>query len=143
MRFIVMRKADVETEAGMPPSPELIEAMGAYMAEMTAAGVLLGGDGLKASSNGARIKFRGGKPMVTDGPFAEAKELVAGYSIIEVASKAEAIEWIRRWPQIDGHGEVEIELRELFEFEDFEPLMTPEGRALHAAANTGISGPRR
>ena len=119
MRFMIIRKADAETEAGMMPTEELIEAMAQYNEEMVNAGIMRAGDGLQPSSRGARVTFSGGRPTVTDGPFAETKELVAGYSIIEVASKEEAIEWVKRWPQIDGHGSVEIEIRPLWELADF------------------------
>jgi hypothetical protein len=119
MRFMIIRKADADTETGMMPSQELINAMAAYNQEMVDAGVMLSGDGLKPSVNGARVSFSGGTPTVIDGPFTEAKELVAGVSIIEVASKEEAIEWVKRWPQIDGGGNVQIEIRQLYEFEDF------------------------
>ena len=119
MRFIILRKADSDTEAGMMPGDELITAMGKYNEEMIKAGVMLAGDGLKPSSAGTRVKFSGGKPTVIDGPFAEAKELVAGFSIVDVKSKEEAIEWVRRWPPIDGNGNVEIEIRPLSELSDF------------------------
>lgn len=121
MRFMIIRKADAETEAGVMPEEELISAMAAYNEALLEAGVMRGGDGLKPSSRGARVRFSKGSPTVIDGPFAEAKELVAGYTIIDVASREEAIEWARRWPVIDGHGEVELEIRELYELEDFEP----------------------
>ncbi|MEJ7758207.1 MAG: YciI family protein [Gemmatimonadaceae bacterium] len=119
MRFISLRKADSDTEAGMMPGDELITAMGKYNEQMIKAGVMLAGDGLKPSSAGTRVKFSGGKPTVTDGPFAEAKELVAGFSIVDVKSKEEAIEWVRRWPPMDGNGNVEIEIRPLYELSDF------------------------
>jgi PhnB protein len=118
MRFMIIRKADSDTEAGAMASEELITDMAMYVQEMVDAGVMLVGDGLKPSSKGARVKFSGGKPKVIDGPFTEAKELVAGYSIIDVASKEEAIEWVKRWPVSDGNGEVEIEIRELYEVEE-------------------------
>ena len=119
MRFLIIRKADEETEAGMKPSEELIEAMARYVEEMVKAGVMVSGDGLQPSSRGARISFSDGKPTVTDGPFTEAKELVAGFTLIEVASKEEAIEWMKRWPPIDGHGNVQLELRQVYELSDF------------------------
>jgi hypothetical protein len=122
MRFMIIRKADAETEAEtgvMDPPKALFEAMIAYNTEMIAAGVMKGGDGLQPSSKGARISFSSGKPTVVDGPFAEAKELIAGYTIIEVASKEEAIEWVKRWPIEDGHGNVQLELRQLYEASDF------------------------
>jgi hypothetical protein len=121
MRFLVIRKADQATEAGVPPTEELLAAMGSYNEEMVKAGVMLSGDGLQPSSKGARVKFSGGKPRVIDGPFTESKELIAGFSILQVDSKEEAIEWVKRWPVIDGDGEVEIEIRRLFELEDFGP----------------------
>ena len=119
MRFMIIRKADTDTEAGVMPTEPLIVAMGDYHEQMVKAGVLLDGTGLKPSATGARVKFTNGKPTVIDGPFAEAKELIAGYSIIDVKSKAEAIEWVRKWPQIDGGGSVEIEIRQVYELEDF------------------------
>jgi PhnB protein len=118
MRFLIIRKADAETEAGMMPSEELLVAMGRYNEELVKAGVMKAGAGLKPSALGARVKFSGGRPTVIDGPFTETKELVAGFSIIDVASKEEAVEWVKRWPQEDGHGQVEIEIRPLYEIED-------------------------
>ena len=121
MRFMVIVKADKNSEAGVLPDASLLEAMGKYNEELVKAGVMLAGEGLQPSSKGARVKFSGDKRIVTDGPFSETKELVAGYSILQVQSKEEAIEWVKRWPQLDGHGEVEIEIRQLFEYEDFGP----------------------
>ena len=125
MRFMIIRKADPQTEAWAKPSRALLEAMMAYNEEMIRAGVMLGGDGLKPSSRGARIKFSKGKPKVIDGPFAESKELVAGFTIIQVASREEALEWVKQWPVEDGDGEVELELRELYEADDFGDDATP------------------
>ena len=125
MRFMIIRKADAQTEAWAKPSTALLDAMMAYNEEMIRAGVMLGGDGLKPSSRGARIKFSKGKPKVTDGPFAEAKEMIAGYTIIQVASREEALGWVKRWPVEDGDGEVELELRELYEADDFGDEATP------------------
>jgi len=119
MRFMIIRKADPQTEAWATPSQALLDAMMAYNEEMIRAGVMLGGDGLKPSSRGARIKFSKGKPKITDGPFTESKELVAGFTIIQVGSRAEALRWVERWPVEDGDGEVELELRELYEADDF------------------------
>ncbi|MEO5580048.1 MAG: YciI family protein [Gemmatimonadaceae bacterium] len=116
---MMIRKADEETEAGLMPGQELLGAMAKYNEDLVNAGVMLAGDGLKPSSEGARVKFAAGKPTVVDGPFAESKELIAGYTIIDVKSRHEAIEWVRRWPPIDGHGNVEIELRQLYELSDF------------------------
>jgi hypothetical protein len=128
MRFMIIRRADKETEAGIMPSQELLAAMGQFMEEMGKAGILLGGEGLHPTSKGARVNFSDGKPKVIDGPFAEAKELVGGYCLIEVKSRAEAIDWVRRWPVLDGHGNVEIEIRQVFEAEDFGAEFTPELR---------------
>ena len=128
MRFMILRKADKQTEAGVMPSRQLLEAMGAYMGEMTKAGVILAGDGLKPTAKGARVKFRRGKPTVIDGPFTESKEVIAGYCLIQVASLQEAIDWVKRWPAVDGDGEVEIEIRPLYEAEDFGAEFTPELR---------------
>jgi hypothetical protein len=125
MRFMIIRKADRETEAWAKPSRPLVDAMMAYNEAMIRAGVMLGGDGLKPSSRGHRIRFSKGKPKVTDGPFAEAKELVAGYTVIQVASREEALAWVKRWPVEDGDGEVELELRELYEADDFGDEATP------------------
>ncbi|MBB4912177.1 YciI family protein [Actinophytocola algeriensis] len=127
MRFMVIRKADEETEAGVAPSQELLDAMGRYNEEMIKAGVMLSGDGLMASSKGAKVRFSTtGKTTVIDGPFAEAKELVAGYSILEVDSLAEVIEWVKKWPVEDGHGNAEIEIRQIAEIDDFGDSMTDE-----------------
>lgn len=107
MRFMILRKADAQTEAGEMPSEQLIADMTAYNAELVKAGVMLAGEGLHPSSRGARVKFSKGKPTVIDGPFAEARELVAGFTMIEVGSYEEALEWVRRWPVTDGNGEVD------------------------------------
>lgn len=125
---MILRKADKNTEAGVMPSGELLAAMGAYMEEMSKAGVLLAGEGLQPSAKGARIKFSRGKPTVTHGPFAEAG-LIAGFCLIQVKSKEEAIEWMKRWPALDGDGAVEIEIRQVYEAEDFGEEFTPEMRA--------------
>jgi hypothetical protein len=122
MRFMLIRKADKDTEAGVPPSRELIAAMTKYNEELAKAGAFLQGEGLKASSKGARVKLSGGKPVFTDGPFTETKELIAGFTIIQVKSKEEAIEWVKRWPSVDS--EAEIEIRPLFDPEDFESRTT-------------------
>ena len=117
MRFMIIRKADRNTEAGILPSQELLAAMTKYNEEMAKAGVLLQGEGLQASAKGARVKFAGGEPTITDGPFTETKELIAGFTMIQVKSKKEAIDWVKRWPIEDGDAELEI--RQLFEAEDF------------------------
>jgi hypothetical protein len=120
MRFMMIVKASKDSEAGVMPGNELIAAMTKYNEQLVKAGVLLDGAGLQASSKGARVKFSGGKVTVTDGPFPETKELIAGYWIIQVKSRAEAIEWARRAPAPHGE-EGEIEIRQFFEIEDFEP----------------------
>jgi hypothetical protein len=118
MRFIVFVKATKDSEAGKMPSEELLSAMAKFNEEMVKAGVMLDGNGLQPSSKGARVRFSGDKRSVIDGPFAETKELVAGYWILQVKSKAEAIEWIKRCP--NPHNEDgEIEIRQLFELDDF------------------------
>ena len=125
MRFMIIRKADSDTEAGAMPTEELVTAMMKYNEEMVNAGVMTGGDGLQPSRKGARIRFSGGRPTVIDGPFAEAKELIAGYTLIEAKSKEEAIEWAKRWPPQDGDGNVELEVRQLYEADDFGEEFTP------------------
>ena len=136
MRFMIIRKADRETEAGMKPSEELIAAMARYHEEMVDAGVLRAGEGLQPSAKGARVKFSRGKPKVIDGPFTESKELIAGVSLIEVGSKEEALEWVKRWPTIDGNGEVEIEIRQVYELSD---LGSAEAMAPHARLRERMS----
>jgi hypothetical protein len=131
MRFMLIVKADADTEAGCMPSQELIEEMGRYNEELMKAGVLLAGDGLHPSSAGARVLFSGDKRTVVDGPFAETKELIAGFWIIQVGSRDEAIEWVKRCPNPTG-GESTIEIRQVFEAEDFGEEFTPEARAAEA-----------
>jgi len=120
MRFMMIRRSDALSESNQMPGGEIMAAMDKYTKEMEAAGILRGGEGLKPSSQGARVKFRSGKPTVTDGPFTETKELIAGYFIIDVPSKKEAIEWAKKWPAIDIDSNVELELRPYFEMSDFE-----------------------
>ena len=127
MRFMVMVKANDETEAGVMPSEQLLTEMGKYNEELVKAGVMLAGEGLQPSSKGARVKFDGDKRTVIDGPFTEAKELIAGFWLIQVKSKEEAIEWVKRCPN-PMEGESEIEIRQVFEAEDFGPNLTPELR---------------
>lgn len=119
MRVMGLLKADSDTEAGVPPTRELIEAMGKFVEEVTKAGVLLATDGLKPSSEGARVRLSQGKVTVTDGPFTESKELIASYALLEVESMAEAIDWTTRFLEVLGKGE--CELRPLFEASDFPP----------------------
>ena len=128
MRFIVFVKATKESESGVLPTTDQLTEMGAFNEQMVKAGVMLAGEGLHASSKGARISWFGGKRTVTDGPFTEAKELVAGFWIIQVKSKAEAIEWISRAPFEDAN----VELRQVFESEDFGDAATPELREQRA-----------
>lgn len=129
MRFMVIRKADEETEAGVLPTTELFEAMTRYNEELVKAGVMLAGEGLMASDRGALVKFDGtGRKTVIDGPFAESKELVAGFSILKADSLEEVLEWVKKWPVEDGHGNVEIEIRQVHEAEDFGDALTDENR---------------
>ncbi len=127
MRVMVMIKADQDSEAGVMPSEQLLTEMGAFNEELVTAGVMLDGDGLKPSSAGARVRFSGSQGTVTDGPFAETKELIAGYWVWQVASLDEAIEWVKRCPNPMG-VESEIEIRPIFESEDFGEALTPELR---------------
>ena len=123
MRFMILVKANEDSEAGVMPSEASLTEMGKFNEELAKAGVLLAGEGLQASSKGARVKFSGGKRTVTDGPFTETKELVAGFWVWQVKSKEEAIEWVKRAPFGDG---AEIEIRQVFEAEDFGPALKPE-----------------
>jgi hypothetical protein len=125
MRFMVLVKANKDTEAGVLPTQELLAEMGKFNEELVKAGVMLAGEGLQPSSKGARVKFSGSKRTVTDGPFAETKELVAGYWLWQVRSKEEAIEWLKRAPFRDGEV---VEIRQVFEAEDFGAEFTPELR---------------
>jgi hypothetical protein len=136
---MIIRKADVSTESGVMPSTELIAAMLKYNEEMAKAGVFLDGMGLHPSSRGARVKTSGGKRTVIDGPFTEAKELIAGFTLIQARSKEEAIEWVKRWPLEDG--DVELEIRQVFDDDDFGPQFTQElreqeGRLRDKSSNT-------
>jgi hypothetical protein len=127
MRVMVMIKANEDSEAGVMPSEQLLTEMGAFNEELVKAGVMLDGDGLKPSSEGARVRFSGSQRTVIDGPFVETKELIAGYWIWQVESLDEAIEWVKRCPNPMG-GESEIEIRPFFEAEDFGKEFTPELR---------------
>jgi hypothetical protein len=124
MRFMVIVKADKDSEAGVLPTKELLAEMGKFNEELAKAGVMLAGEGLQASSKGARVRFSGNKRTVIDGPFAETKELVAGFWLWQVRSKEEAIEWLKRAPFREG----EVEIRQVFEADDFGPEFTPELR---------------
>lgn len=125
MRFMVLVKATAQSEAGVLPDAKLLEAMGAFNEQLVNAGVLLAGDGLQPSSKGARIKFGGAGPSVVDGPFAETKELVAGFWILQANSRDEVIAWLLRCP---FESDEEIEIRQIFEAEDFGPALTSEVR---------------
>jgi hypothetical protein len=135
MRFMMIVKASKDSEAGLMPSAELVGAMGKYNEELMKAGVLLAGEGLQASSKGARVYFSGGKRTVVDGPFAETKELIAGFWMIQVKSKEEAIEWAMRCPAPHGENvETHLELRQVFELADFPPeVVSPEEAAREQA----------
>ena len=128
MRFMIIVKATKESEAGILPSEKLLAEMGKFNEELVKAGIMLAGEGLQASSKGARVRFSGDKRTVIDGPFAETKELIAGFWLWQVKSKAEAIEWVKRCPNPFPGMESEIEIRQVFEAEDFGAEFTPELR---------------
>src|SRR5207249_9091385 len=125
MRFMIIVKDDKNSEAGVLPSEKLLTEMGKFNEELVKAGVMLAGEGLHPSSKGARVKFSGDKRTVTDGPFTEAKELIAGFWLWQVKSKEEAIEWVKRCPNPMPGTESEIEIRQVFEAEDFGAEFTP------------------
>lgn len=127
MRFMVIVKATKDSEAGVLPSTEQLEAMGKYNEELVKAGIMLAGEGLHPSSKGARVRFSGSKRTVIDGPFSETKELIAGFWLIQVKSLDEAIEWVKRSPN-PHHEETEVEIRQVFEADDFGEALTPELR---------------
>ncbi len=124
MRFMVLVKANEDSEAGVMPSEELLAEMGQYNEELVKAGVMLAGEGLHASAKGARVRFSGKERSVVDGPFAETKELIAGFWLIQARSRDEAIEWVKRCPMED----TELEIRQVFEADDFGDEFTPELR---------------
>jgi len=136
MRFMVIVKADKKSEAGILPDQKLLAEMGKFNEELAKAGVMLAGEGLQASSKGARVKFDGSKRIVTDGPFAETKELIAGFWLWKVKSKEEAIEWLKRAP---FGGGAEVEIRQVFEADDFGPALTPELRKKEEQIRSTIS----
>ena len=127
MRFMILIKADKNSEAGVLPDEQLLSEMGKFNEELVKAGVMLAGEGLQASSKGARVRFSGSKRTVIDGPFAETKELIAGFWLWQVNSKEEAIEWVKRCPN-PLEGDAEIEIRQVFEAEDFGDSLPPEVR---------------
>ena len=139
MRFMIIVKATKDSEAGVMPSEELLTAMGKYNEELANAGVMVAGEGLHPSSNGARVRFSGDQRTVIDGPFAETKELIAGFWIFNVKSKEEAIEWVKKCPN-PMPGESEIEIRQIFEAEDFGAEFTPELREQEERIRQQIEG---
>jgi len=138
MRFMILLKANQDSEAGVLPSTELLTAMGNFNQQLLDAGILAGGEGLQPSSKGARVKFSGANRTVVDGPFAETKELIAGFWIFNVQSKEEAIEWVKRCPN-PLEGESEIEIRQIFEADDFGSELTPELREQEERMRAGIA----
>ena len=138
MRFMAMVKASAESEAGVMPSEQLLAEMGKFNEELAKAGVLLAGEGLQPSSKGARVRFSGSKRTVIDGPFPETRQLVAGFWLLQLKSKEEAIEWIKRCPN-PMPGESEIEIRQVFEAEDFGAEFTPELREQEQRLRAGIT----
>jgi hypothetical protein len=128
VRFMILIKADKNTEAGVLPDEKLLTEMGTFNEQLVKAGVMLAGEGLHPSSKGARVKFSGAKRTVIDGPFSETKELIAGFWLWRVKSKEEAIEWVKRCPNPTG-GDSEVEIRQVFEAEDFGAEFTPKLRA--------------
>ncbi len=128
MRFMIIVKADKDSEAGVLPNEKLLTEMGRYNEELVKAGVMLAGEGLHPSSKGARVKFSGDKRIVRDGPFAETKELIAGFWLFQVKSKEEAVEWVKRAPNPHPGTESEIEIRQVFESDEFGEAFTPELR---------------
>jgi len=142
MRVMVIVKASKESEAGVMPSQRLLADMGKFNEELVKAGVMLAGDGLQASSKGKRVRFSGEKRIVIDGPFAETKELIAGYWLWQVRSMAEAVEWVKRCPN-PHDGDSEIEIRQVFEAEDFGPALTPELRRQEQRISAEIAAKKR
>jgi hypothetical protein len=138
MRFVVMVRANEDTEGGVMPSEELLTAMGEYNEELVKAGVMIAGEGLQPSSTGARVRFSGKDRTVIDGPFAESKELIAGFWIFETKSLDEAVEWVKRCPN-PMDGESEIEIRPVYELDDFGEAATGEARAVHERVRDAIS----
>jgi hypothetical protein len=141
MRFMIIMKANEKSEAGELPSEKLLTEMGKYNEELVKAGILLAGEGLHPSSKGVRVRFSGGKQTVLDGPFAETKELIAGFWLLQVKSREEAIEWVKRVPNPD-HDTYEIEIRQVFEADDFGPALTPELREAEERLRAQAATPR-
>jgi hypothetical protein len=126
MRFMIIRKADADTEAGVEATEELVHAMIDYHEEMGRHLKILAGDGLHPSAKGARVKFNNGKPLVTDGPFTETKELIAGFTMVEADSLAQVLEWAKRWPAVCGEANVELEIRQVYEHAELGEAFTEE-----------------
>ena len=143
MRFMAMVKAHKDSEAGVMPSEKLLSDMTRFNEELVKAGVLLAGEGLQPSSKGARVRFNGSRRTVVDGPFAETKELIAGFWLLQVKSLQEAIEWIKRSPNPFENGESEIEIRQVFEAEDFGAEFTPELRAKEERLRAEVDAQRK
>src|SRR3954468_23035231 len=142
MRFMIIVKASQDSEAGKMPSQELLTAMGKFNEELVKAGIMQAGEGLQPSSKGARVKFAGDKRIVADGPFAETKELVAGFWLWKCKSKQEAIDWVKRCPNPMPGTEPEVEIRQVFEASDFGAEFTPELRAQEERIRREIDGKR-
>ncbi len=142
MRFMVMVRATADSEAGVMPSQELLEAMGRFNEELVQAGVMLAGEGLQPSAKGARVRFSGKDRTVVDGPFAETKELIAGFWILQTKTLDECVEWVKRAPN-PFPGESEIEIRQVFEADDFGDEFTPELREHEARLREQIGGDAR
>ena len=139
MRFMVIIKANEKSERGEMPSERLLTEMGKYNEQLVKAGVLLAGEGLQPSSRGARVRFSGASRTVIDGPFPETKDLIAGFWLIQVSSKEEAIEWVKRIPNPDG-DDTEVEIRQVFETEDFGPELTAEAREREERLRAELAG---
>jgi hypothetical protein len=142
MRVVVLVKANKDSEAGKLPSAQALTAMMKFNEELVKAGVMLAGEGLKDSSKGKRIRFQGNQRTVTDGPFSESKELVAGFWIWQVKSMDEAVEWLKRMPQEEGSEPNDVEIRPVFEADDFGDNLTPETRAKEAELRRLATAPQ-
>jgi hypothetical protein len=129
MRFMIIRKADADTEAGVLPTTELVAAMMDYHEEMGRHLKILAGNGLHPTSKAARVKFTNGKPLITDGPFTETKEIIAGFTMVEADSLDQVLEWAQRWPAICGEANVELEVRQVYDGEELGEAFTPEVQA--------------
>jgi hypothetical protein len=143
MRFMILIKADKNSEAGVMPSQQLLTDMGKFNEELVNAGIMLAGEGLHPSSKGARVHFSGNKRTVIDGPFAETKELIAGFWLWQVKSKDEAIEWVKRMPNPMPGTETEVEIRQVFEADDFGAELTPELRAQEESLRARTAGAKK